>query len=153
MFRCTVEKHIAASPEEVFDLFADLRQAPGRIRAIKRLEVLTEGPIRAGTRFRETREMFGREATEEMEVTALERPSFYGVGCESCGCRYVSTFRFLPADGGTRVTIDFEGQPLTLMAKLMSPLVWLMLGSVRKCVEQDADDLKRILEAMPAAAQ
>jgi len=36
--------------------------------------VLTPGPIRAGTRIREDRVLFGRNGTQELEVTTIERP-------------------------------------------------------------------------------
>ena len=88
MVRCTVERRIAAPALQVFDLFADFRHVPGRIKAIKRMEVLTDGPIGVGTRLRETREMFGREVAETLEITAFERPHGYTLCCESCGSRY-----------------------------------------------------------------
>ena len=66
---------ISASPERVFALFTDLAHAPDNIRAIKKLELLTPGPMCMGTRFRETRVMFGKEATEEMEVIERTRPA------------------------------------------------------------------------------
>jgi len=38
-----------------FAYATDLRNAPGRIKAITKLDVLTDGEVRLGTRFRETR--------------------------------------------------------------------------------------------------
>ena len=49
-----LSKTIDAEPAEVFDRITDLHNAAERIEAITHLEVLTEGPIGAGTRFRET---------------------------------------------------------------------------------------------------
>ena len=66
----TVKKHVNAPPELVFAKASDFANAPSFIGAIKKVEILTPGPIQAGTRFKETRVMFKREATEEMEVTA-----------------------------------------------------------------------------------
>jgi carbon monoxide dehydrogenase subunit G len=146
MVRCTVERQIAAPPEQVFELFADLRHAAERIAGIKRLEVLTEGPIGVGTRFRETREFYGREATEELTITAFDPARSYTVNCVSGGSVYTSTFRFRPNGAGTIATVEFEARPVTLLARLMSPLGWLMAGAVRKCVEGDLDELKRCAE-------
>ena len=58
MAQFTLKKHIEAPPERVFEVVTDLRGAPERIRGITKMEVLTEGPIGGGTRYRETRIMF-----------------------------------------------------------------------------------------------
>src|SRR5687767_10711193 len=103
----TCRKLVRASPEAVFAAAADLRGSPSRIPAILRSEVLTEGPVRTGTRFRETRRMFGREATVEMEVQAFDPPRSYAIGCDSCGARYRTQMRFRPAQGGTEIEMEF----------------------------------------------
>src|SRR6185436_15068203 len=93
--------HVAADPARTFATFTDLRNAATNVRGIKKIEVLTEGPIRAGTQFLETRSMFGNEAIETMEITAFDSPRFYSVGCDSYGARFDTTFRFSPEAGGT----------------------------------------------------
>ena len=62
------ERFVTRPVEDVFAVFTDLHRAAERIRGIERLEVLTDGPVGKGTRFRETRIMFRREATEEHRV-------------------------------------------------------------------------------------
>jgi uncharacterized protein YndB with AHSA1/START domain len=144
----TLTQQINAPVEAVFQLATDLDGWAGRIKGITKVERLTTGPVGVGTRFRETRKMFGREATEEMEFTAFEPNRRYVLEAQSCGCRYVSEFRFEPAGGGTRMTMDFRGVPLTFAAKVMSALMgWMMKGAVTKCVQQDIDDLKAAAEA------
>lgn len=138
---------VKATPERTFAAFTDLRNAAGRVRGIKKLDVLTEGPIGKGTRFRETRVMFGREATEEMEITDFQPGRSYTVGGISCGAEFATTFRFVPADGGTRVDIEMAIRPISLFAKLMSPLSGMMMGPMKKCVETDMDDMRKIAEA------
>ncbi|MBC7834882.1 MAG: SRPBCC family protein [Phycisphaerales bacterium] len=145
----SVTTTIEAPARRVFEVFADLRNAAGRVKGITALEVLTEGPIGKGTRFRETRKMFGREATETMEILEFEPDRGYLVGGESCGMRWRSTFDFVPEAGGerTRVTMTFAATPLTLMAKLMSPLSGMMTKACRKMLERDLADLKGAAEA------
>lgn len=143
----SMTRRIAAERERVFDVFSDLRHAAGRIAAIKRLEVLTEGPIRKGTRFRETRIMFNREATEEMEIVDFLPGRSYTVQCLSCGVLWSSTFRFEAAGGETEVSLDMSCKPKTFFARLMSPLGRLMAGGMLKCVGQDLEDLKKFAEA------
>jgi hypothetical protein len=65
-------------------VFTDLDGAAERVDGIQKLEKLTDGPVGLGTRFRETRRMFRKEAAEEMEFTAFEPGRSYGVCCDAC---------------------------------------------------------------------
>lgn len=67
-----VERVIRASPERVWEALTDLQGTERVLSGVERIEVLTEGGFAVGTRWRETRRMLGREATEEMYVTASE---------------------------------------------------------------------------------
>jgi hypothetical protein len=87
-----------------------------------------------------------------LEIKTFDRPHSYIVGCESCGCYFETTFTFTPSDGGTDVTLDVRTKAITLMAKLMSPIGNLMMGSaMRKCLEDDLDDVKRVAESRVTA--
>lgn len=149
----TVETVIAAPPARVFALFTDLRGAPERVRGIQSLELLTEGPVGKGTRFRETRVMLGKASSETMEVLAFEPGRSYSVGAHSCGTRYLTTFEFEPVPEGTKVRMRFQGTPEALPAKLLAPLLGFMAGAVRKAVEADMADLKAACEGAPAVAR
>ncbi|MGE0479682.1 MAG: SRPBCC family protein [Phycisphaerae bacterium] len=152
MARFQMSQQIAAPVDETFRVFTDFRNAAGRVRGITALEVLTDGPIGVGTRFRETRVIMNRTATETMEVTRFEPNKLYSVGCDSCGARYDSTFRFTPQAGGTRVDFEMEARGTTWFAKLMSALMgWMVRGMIEKCFRQDIDDLKAHLEGRGAA--
>jgi hypothetical protein len=149
MAEFTLKTHIAAPREKVFEAATNLRDAPGRIKGITKMEVLTEGPIGVGTRFRETRMMFKREATEEMEITAFDPPNAYAIGCDSCGCRYHSEFRFTDNNSGTDVELSFQMKPLTFLAKVMGILLRPMMKMVSKCMVKDLQDLKESIESAP----
>lgn len=151
MGELTVTKRVAAPVERVFEVFVDLDRAAERISSIVRLETLTDGPVGVGTRFRETRIMFKREATEEMEFTAFEQGRGYTIECESCGCRYVTVTELEPEGSGTVVHWRLSYKPLTLFAKIMSPLGALMVGPLKKCLERDMDELKVAIETNDGA--
>jgi carbon monoxide dehydrogenase subunit G len=142
-----ITKRVKAPLEDVFELFSDIPKTADRIRGIERVEVLTEGPLRAGTRWRETRIVFKRESTEELEITSFEANKSYTVEGESCGIHHKTEFRFLPEERGTRLEVEFTSRPLTLLAKLTSPLGWLMMGSVKRWVDRDLEDLKTVVES------
>lgn len=143
----TLTKQVEGSPEEVFAVFTDLEKAPERISGIVKLELLTDAPVGKGTRFRETRIMFKKEATEEMELCEFDPPRAYTVKCESCGCLYETAFRFTPEGPGTKVEMALNAKPITFFAKLMTPMAKLMLGSMRKAMDKDLEELKAAVES------
>lgn len=144
---CTLE--IQANQETVFEVFSDLEKAPQRIQGIKSLEVLTPLPIGEGTAFRETRIMYGREATEEMTITQFEPPHRYCVEAHSHGTHFVTHYLFEESDQGTHITLRFKGIPKSLFAKLFSFMAIFMMRSVKKCLEDDMKDLKLFIEDLP----
>jgi len=89
MANFTIKTHFESPLEVTFELISDFEHAAEHIHAIRQLEVLTPGPVGVGTRFRETHKMFGKESSEEMEVTTFNAPHGYTVECDSCGshCR------------------------------------------------------------------
>ena len=152
MSRLSVDQYIAAPRERVFAFSSDFANATETVEAITKMEILAnphpEGTVGVGTRFRETRVLFGREATEVMEVTEFEAPHRYLLKAESHGCRYLSELRFEEEDGGTRATMTFNADPLTFFAKVMSFLTGpIMKSTLRKCVVKDLEDLKKVAEA------
>ena len=146
----TLSKVIAAPVPETFAASTDVEKMPGRIKGVIRVEKLTPGPVGLGTRFKETRIVFKREATETFEVTAFEPDRRCELTVHSCGAEYRTDFRFTPEGAGTRVDVTFEARAVSFFAKLFSPLARLMMGTMRKCVEDDLSDLERALVKPPA---
>lgn len=147
MAQITIDRHIDAPIERVFQRITDFENAADVVSGITKVEMLTGGPVGQGTRFRETRVMFGREATEEMEVVSFDAPSSYALGAESHGTRYLSTFTLSEKHRGTEVHLLFEATPLTLVAKIMSFLMKPMIKKVMAECSKDLDDIKRAIEA------
>jgi len=143
----SVSKEVNAPIERVFDVFSDLTKTEERIEAITKLEILSDVKQGKGTRWRETRVMFGREATEEMEISVFEPNKSYEVVAESRGMKYHSVYSFAPQGDATRVDMTFSGTPMTFAAKLMSPIGSLFKGTVRKALEADMEQLKTVCEA------
>jgi hypothetical protein len=144
--RITVEAVVAAPPEIVFAVAADVGGWPQVISAIEGIELLTPGPVAAGTRFRETRRMFGRQATEEMTVAEHEPPRRFVLTAFNHGTAYRAEHLFAPDGTGTRIELAFEGRPVTLAARLLAPLGLLFVASLRRQLEGDLADLAREAE-------
>ena len=142
----TLTRQIAAPVDAVYREFTDIANVWEHIEDITKIEMLTDGPLRAGTRFRETRIMFKKPTTEEFEVTAVEPNKRFAMTSESCGCRYDMEPRFTADGDGTRVDFAMSAKPLTFVAKLMTPLGWLMQGMMKKCIAKDFDQLQARVE-------
>ncbi len=143
----TIERTVNAPLQRTFACFTDLANAPANIPQIKSLDVLTAGPVGTGTRFRETRIMFGKVATATMEITAFNPPRGYTVECRQGGTHYLSTFTFEPGgSGATRAEMRFEWRAESLGAKLMAPLGFLLQGVMRKAMAGDMDAMKAAAE-------
>lgn len=137
---------IAAPRTAVFAAFADIENAPAHMSGIESVEFVSDTHTGLGTRWRETRRMYGRAATEEMEITAFDAPSGYTVEAEGPGVRYRTEFRFEDDGAGTLVTMTFGGEPTTTISRILALLTKPLTGSVRKAVETDLADMKRYLE-------
>lgn len=141
-----VSTYCAAAPAAVFAVATDIEKWPQRISGISRVDLLTEGPVAVGTRFRETRTMFGREAAEEMRVEALEPPSKFVLSAASRGSLYRVVHRFTPRGEGTEIEIVFGAEPRTFAARVFSVLGVLMKGALRKKLQDDIEALARAAE-------
>jgi hypothetical protein len=147
MASITVSRLINAPIGTVFDRACDVHNWAEQIDAITKIEVHTEGPVGEGTRFTETRKMFGKEASETMTFADVDPPNGFRLLASSHGTDYVSTHTFEPVEGGTRLTLDFTGTPQTMGAKLMGVMFACMKGSMCKMIAKDIDDLASACEA------
>lgn len=152
MATMTFSRRIEAPRAAVFAACSDFPHAPERVTAITKVRMLTDGVVGKGTRFEETRTMFGKEATETMEVSSYEPDRSYTLSCFSCGVEYDSRFDFVEDGSGTRVDLTISTTPKTVVAKVLSPIMGAMMGKMmRKCIEQDLDDIQKHCEARTAA--
>ncbi|MEZ5116139.1 MAG: SRPBCC family protein [Candidatus Nanopelagicales bacterium] len=139
----TVSRHVEAPPEVVWELTTDIAGSPRTLTGVVRVEMLTEPPFRVGTRWRETRVMMRREATEEMWVTEIDPGTSYTVEAESNGMHYrtVVTVAASPG-GGTDLAMTFSGTPTHVVSRvlgaIMNPFV---RRSIEGMVGKDLDDL------------
>jgi len=142
-----VSTQVAAPLEKVFEVFTQIDKAAERIPAITKLEMLSEGPFGNGTRWRETRLMMKKEATEEMWVTGFDPPKSYTVEAQSHGSLYQTLFEFKQEAGGTKVTWTFDCIPQSFGAKLLAPVFALFFnGMMKKCMLGDLEALRDVCE-------
>jgi carbon monoxide dehydrogenase subunit G len=148
-----VQRRIAAGQDAVWAALTDLAGMERVLSGVSKVEVLTQGPFGVGTRWRETRRMFGKDATEEMWVTASEPPRRYVVEAESHGTHYISEWR-LTADGpaSTTVGMTFTGVPSGGAAGLLARVLGgLGAKAVSRAIAKDLDDVAAAVEGRAGA--
>lgn len=146
----TARTQIAAPPEAVFARMSDFEHAGQYIEAIRNVELLTPGPPAVGTRFRETRLVFGRESTETMEIVEFDPPRGYVLAAHSGGMRFLAEVRVTAAPGGSEVAMSLDLLPQTKMARIMSWLVFPLTKMMAKACAKDLEDIKASFEGAPA---
>ena len=149
MTTVTVSSQIAAPVGRVFQLFTDVEHAPAHVSGIKRIEMLTPGHFKLGTRWRETRDIVGASDSAEMEVTSFERNRTYTITHHKAGVRMDTTFWFEPSGEGTQVSVEFELDTGGLPVGLLTPFNRAIAGKVRDVLGRDLANLKNSLESAP----
>ena len=136
--------HVAQPPELVFDYMTDPANLADWQTVKTKVEPLTEGPPRQGTRIRErTKPPVGREFDQIVEFTKFERPRLVRVHIVEGPYPVDGEWAFEPQDGGTRVHFTAAGE-LTGAARLMQPLVRRM---VARQFAGYHENLRRLLES------
>jgi len=149
---------IAAPPSTVWRVVADIEHAAATIPAIRSIEILDGPRTGRGLRWRETRIMFGREATEVMEIAEWKPPLSHASGgmyvatAQSHGTAYRSEVRVEPSGSGSRLAFTFEARGVTMFARLMSGILMpLMRGMVAKALTADLVAIKAHSERLAAS--
>ena len=127
----------------------NLEGFPDAISGIEDVERLDDGTgFEIGTKWRETRTLFGRTATEDMWVTEFEPGRSYVVEANSHGTEYRTTQSVEPdGDGGCVLSMSFSGNPTGTMAKVMSATIGrFFVSATRKAFEKDLADIASAAE-------
>lgn len=147
--KTSVSTDIQAPASKVWGLVTDIEGSKDRITGIEAIEIQErphDGLV--GLKWKETRTMFGKAATEVMWVTACDEGRSYDVRAESHGAVYTTRIIVDETDSGSRLTWEFEGLPQTTGAKILWALTgWMVKGSMRKALQKDVDDIKAAAEA------
>ncbi len=139
---------IKASKEKVWAIISDIENSKENISAIESIEILappTEGLL--GLKWKETRTMFGKQATEIMWITESVTHQHYQTRAESHGAIYISRLWIDETANGTTLNMSFNGTPVTLGAKFMSAVLgWMFKNATKKALQKDLEDIKKAAE-------
>jgi len=140
----TVTHSTHARPEDVWAVMTDIEGSAEVLSGVRAIERLDDGTgFTEGLRWRETRVMMGREAVEEMQVTAVDLETrSYVVEAASGGTNYRSTLSVTPADAGSVITMTFGADPDGALQRfLAATLGRLFAGTTRRALQQDLADI------------
>ena len=134
---------LSAVTASAFAIVANIAEWPEIIGSIRSIEVLTPGPIRPGSRLREERVIFGRKATQEVEVMTLERPHRLRLWVEHPDLNYELDYLIDAIHGGgCRLMLIFRGHPKTSAGRAVQPFIRPFAEiSLRDELERDLSDL------------
>jgi hypothetical protein len=140
---------VAAPPRAVFAIVADLPRWPEIFAAIKKVELLTPGPVHSGTRLRESRILFGHDAILETEVVRFDPPRELRLTLEHRGMNWERGYVIdALAGGGSRVMLIFRSRPEGGVGRTMQPLMTPMMQIIlRDELEQDLADIAAAVSA------
>jgi hypothetical protein len=143
-----IEKMInGVSKKELMDFFTDPKAFGDLHESVTKVEVLSDVANGLGVKWRETRVMFGKEATEVMWVSKNDlEEGVILIEAKSMGTEYVSTHEFVEKENGVLLKFEFHGTPVALMAKFMTPIALLFKGATRKALENDLEEIKKYFE-------
>ena len=146
--QCSASIEISKPRADVWKAVTDIPNAVGMISGILSVEVL-ENPDTGlvGFRWKETRKMFGKEATEIMWITDAEENASYSTRAESHGAVYITRLTITEQDGVILLTMNFGAELQSFSAKVMSATMgWMFKNATIKAVQQDLIDIKFTVE-------
>lgn len=131
---------VARPPEEVFAFLADVRNLPRWQTGI--VDLRAEGEPALGARHVEVRSLLGKHVEATLEVTAYEPPRRLDLTVVEGPLKLRVAHTLEPADGGTLLRVEGEGEPGKLF-RFAGPL---LAKAVEKQTRDDLARLKQVLE-------
>lgn len=136
------------SQEKAYNALLNLDAAKQWMQGLAGMEQLDKGPLKVGSVWKETRKMFGKEASEYFEVKELQEPERIVLwvdgskGSTGKG-EYLYTYLLKPNGDSTEINLKGEIKGMTGIAKLMGKM---LAGTFKKACEKDLISLKNYLE-------
>lgn len=146
-WQVTVERRIAAPVGRVWETLTDIARSPHVIGEIERVELLDgDSSFGVGTRWRETRLIFGKESTDEKRVTAADPAKRLVVESDSRGVHYTSEFTLVTEDGDdtattVRLTLEAETDKQSLTGTMGTFLTDIGAKAAAKSLAEDLDGI------------
>jgi len=144
--KVVVAAECSAPPELVFAANMDVPNWPRFIDGIKRIDILSGGPIAVGLRFRATRLVRGQRVSSELKLAAMDSPWRIAFTADDDGRRRVFTSEIVPYGSGSRLTVSCETMAVTFAARLGGLFSFLSARRLRQQMQGDVANIAREAE-------
>ncbi|MFT4720669.1 MAG: hypothetical protein ACI9SB_001841 [Candidatus Azotimanducaceae bacterium] len=143
-----VDIQISAPRAKVWAAITDIENCTDMISSIIDLDILNlPTDTIVDLKWKETRKMFGKEATETMWITDFVENEYYCTRAESHGSVYITKFSLKEVDGITRLTMSFTAEAQSIFVKMISTIMSLFIeNAIKKELFKDLVDIKKYVE-------
>lgn len=142
--RYAVSRTVKAPIELVFSRISDVHRFAEVSEDILEIEFLSDITSGVGTRFRETRNMNGRTATTELEITECVENDRVRFVSDAGGTIWDTVMSVTPNGDVTNLEMIMDATPYKFVARIVNIFI---KGMVNKAVTKDMDRLKAWCEA------
>lgn len=133
--------------EEVFAFAVDIENAPRYMSNVVGMEKITEGPIRVGSIFIETRNIRGKEAKAEREIVEFQQNRSFAISGISNGLTILYRYTFEEIVEGTQAQFFAEIHTQGWLMKLTRPFL------VKMIKQEDGNHLRYLKEVLESEKQ
>jgi len=146
--KIAIEIEIKKTKGQVWKVITDIENSVNTISGIDKIEILNKPEnTLVGLKWKETRTIFGKSATETMWITEAKENNYYKTRAESNGAIYQTLLKISDKENATLLTMEFSSEAISLKEKIMAFIFGRMLGkSMKKLVEKDLIDIKTAVE-------
>ena len=133
-------------PEGAWAVLVAFERYPEWVGSYEEVEFLGDAREGVGARWRQTRTVFGRSHSQEMEVTGWEPPRELVLVATEAGARYETRTNLEAIDGGTEVVTTFS-------VAATNPIAWVFVQTIgRRMLRSTGGAMGQDLADLAAAA-
>ncbi len=139
----TLHQTYKAPIGRTFEIFTDLHKAAEHIKSLKKIELISGAAFAVGTRWKELRQCGWRDAWMEFVVTEFSSEKSFAITSEVGRVLWTTQFEFVPASGGTEVSVTMKWQPRWFMMRLFNGMIRRKIAAG---ISQDFEDVRQTIE-------
>lgn len=137
------EARINAPPHKVWEFMTNLGNAPKWITGVESSEVISPGPMAAGSVIRETRTVGRRTETYEVHLTRFDPPSRYSAAVKAGKAQFEYAFELKDAGGATDISMRALARGKGLATRMF---IGMGMRFMEKVDGEQLQQLKRAVE-------
>ncbi len=144
----SVDIEIAKPKEVIWAVITNIENSSNIISGIISLQILNQ-PEKGlvGLKWKEIRQMFGKEASETMWITESVENEYYCTRAESHGSVYITKLSLNETGSNTVLNMSFTAEAQTLFVKIVSACMGFFIkNSMKKALLKDLEDIKKYVE-------